>query len=444
SAGGKKNYLVHYYLAYLLSREHMDEFGMITRLPPETARRMRRGLAASIDLNPRFAESYKLLALVGLITGDDLDGALKFLDKAADLHPGNAEHSLLRAQVLMRLDRTDEARDAARLVLRTTVDRNQRARAAEIIRSADEYAAGLKVQKQNLLTVTAMGASDPIIFKRKDLTDDQIRKMDEDRDIANLNVLLDRSGPGEQTAVGYIEQIGCSNGRINYRIKTNTGVLNLSGKSFSDLKVKVLLAGTRSFSFSCGAEFSTELAALRFRPAASPTARDQGTLTALTFVPKNFRPMSYDEIAYNRRIIIEGRPASDLEKNARTSAAEIAEMERVERETRLKQIEERLRPPEADETRITGIAEKVLCSDGLLSVTVRSGERSLILQTPIMKMSKIEIQSLSPDAGLASLDCRSGLPPVNAVFTFTRRELSKSQYDEIVAIEFVPAAFKLP
>lgn len=443
-AGNPRNYLVHYYFAYLLSREYMDEFGTISKLPPETATRMRSSLRRSIELNPRFVETYKLLALVGLITGDDLNEALKALDQAADLHPGDTEHSLLKAQILMRLERVGEARELAEQVLRTSADRYQRNRAAEIISSAKEYAAAVNQRKQSVFTVTALNNSEPIILKRKDLTDEQVRKIDEDRSIANLNILLDRAAPGELVAVGYVDQIGCSNGRISYRIRTDLGTLNLTGRNFADLKVKVLLSGTRSFSFNCGAEFSTELVVARYRPTASTNRTNDGTLVGLTFVPKIFRMMSADEMANNQRIIIEGRSPSDLDQNARSSAAEIAEMERVNRETQMKQIEERLREPQPSETRVLGIAEKVECVDGRISVSIRSGQIPLILQAQILDISSIAVRSFSSESGLTSLDCRSALPPVNAVFTYTPSTLSKSKANELVSIEFVPAAFRLP
>src|SRR5205085_8323707 len=56
--------LAHYYYAYALSREGMDEEQATTGYSPEVARVMRAELQRAIMLEPRFPESYRLLAFV--------------------------------------------------------------------------------------------------------------------------------------------------------------------------------------------------------------------------------------------------------------------------------------------------------------------------------------------------------------------------------------------
>ena len=70
-AGDSKDYLAHYYYAYMLSREEMDEGGMVKAYQPEKANLMRAELKKAIALKPEYAESYHLLAFINLIQARD-------------------------------------------------------------------------------------------------------------------------------------------------------------------------------------------------------------------------------------------------------------------------------------------------------------------------------------------------------------------------------------
>ena len=97
------SYLAHYYHAYALSREDMEaDEQTATEYPPEQAAEMRAALERAIRLEPRFPESYRLLAFVHLVTGERLDEAVELLGRGLALAPNRADMLFVLAQVHLR------------------------------------------------------------------------------------------------------------------------------------------------------------------------------------------------------------------------------------------------------------------------------------------------------------------------------------------------------
>jgi tetratricopeptide (TPR) repeat protein len=71
-------------------------------------------LRCAIDLNPGFAESYVRLADVYSQEPDRLEEALPLVRRATELEPDNAAYWLDLGKLLLRLHRTDEAREVGR------------------------------------------------------------------------------------------------------------------------------------------------------------------------------------------------------------------------------------------------------------------------------------------------------------------------------------------
>jgi tetratricopeptide (TPR) repeat protein len=97
-----KNYLAHYYYAYALSREAMDQGQTVTGYSPEAAAQMRAALTRAMEIAPDFPEPYRLLAFVDLATNTRLDEAVALLERALALSPGRHEFSYVLAQVQFR------------------------------------------------------------------------------------------------------------------------------------------------------------------------------------------------------------------------------------------------------------------------------------------------------------------------------------------------------
>lgn len=130
-------YLTHYYYAYALSREEMDDEQEINSYPPPTADAMRRALRRSIALKPDFAESYRLLAFINLVTGEQLPEAVELLRQGLKLSPGRPDLTFILAQVYLRMKDTEAARTTLRQLLNSGANPRLRARAQTLLDRMD-------------------------------------------------------------------------------------------------------------------------------------------------------------------------------------------------------------------------------------------------------------------------------------------------------------------
>ena len=129
------NHLAHYYHAYALSREDMeDDEQTATEYAPEVAAEMRAALERAIRLEPRFPESYRLLAFVHLVTGERLDEAVELLGRGLALAPNRADMLFVLAQVHLRRGDHGAARESLERVAAGSANPKLRAMAAATLK----------------------------------------------------------------------------------------------------------------------------------------------------------------------------------------------------------------------------------------------------------------------------------------------------------------------
>lgn len=106
---GSENYLVHYYYAYALSRQRMDDKGRINSFDPDLAEIMREHLEKAIQLNPNFVESFYLIGFINLVRNEKLESAAGLFKRVLTLSPGRHQAGILLAQVYLRQGKIDQA-----------------------------------------------------------------------------------------------------------------------------------------------------------------------------------------------------------------------------------------------------------------------------------------------------------------------------------------------
>ncbi|MCI0660136.1 MAG: tetratricopeptide repeat protein [Acidobacteria bacterium] len=132
-ATGTENHMVHYYYAFILSREGMDAKNIITGYQPETAVTMRKHLKRAIEISPGFPESYNLLAFINMVLGEELDESAKLLRQAIALSPSRQEFSFMLAQILMRQQKYEDARTIVEPLARNASEAQIRANAQTLL-----------------------------------------------------------------------------------------------------------------------------------------------------------------------------------------------------------------------------------------------------------------------------------------------------------------------
>ena len=135
-AAAPQNHLAHYYYAYALSREGMDETSRVTQYRAEVVGEMRASLRKAIELAPQFPESYHLLGFINLVSGENLEEALTLLRRALTLSPGRSDYAFMLAQVHLRREEFDVARQILEPLAQREADPQLRMQARELLRAA--------------------------------------------------------------------------------------------------------------------------------------------------------------------------------------------------------------------------------------------------------------------------------------------------------------------
>lgn len=291
--------------AYSLILESADEKGDVALFSPELTPKIQNALRRAISLDPDFVDSYRLLAFVGFVNDTDLDGSVDLLKRGLARRPGDQDIILLLAKILLRQEKYDEARASAVKLFSSTNKENIKISAREIIATVDEYKESNATALKQPQIRTISGTLLPLILKRSTLTDQDVRRYDEERVITNLNLLVQKPDLGETQVVGYIERITCKNAEINFTVSSGNEKFSLISSGFSDIGLSVLTEGERSFTLDCGIGLGKQLTVLNYRPNVENIPSRRGRLRYIAFVPDIFRLKTSEEMANTRTVIIE-------------------------------------------------------------------------------------------------------------------------------------------
>lgn len=426
-ASDGRNHFAHYNYAYVLSREDMNESGFVMGFAPEKADLMRRSLSKAIEIKPDFTESYRLLAFINLVNNENLDESIKLLQKGVSLQPGNQEYALLIAQIYMRQEKFAEAKQIAEKLAKTTSEQYMRANAESILRSIGEMETAKANYEKMREQMSAGGNRPPTLVKRNDISEEESARIEAEREIVYVNRMIEKPKAGEKQAVGYIQKIACSNGAVVYSFKNETENFTLSSKDFVSLNIVALTDEADDFQVGCDADLKNALAVVTYRGDEKPKAKTKGDLTAIYFVPKNFRLKSEAEIAES-----ESKQAALAESRMQNEMQNAVE----------RHIKNSLRQPQDGERREIVTPEKIECGGKSVIFIVKTETQTLRLKTD--SPQNLKIAAFTPDVGQMQLGCGAKLPALPAVVTFRPSGDAKDKVQgEIIALEFVPQGFKL-
>ena len=424
-----KNYYVHYSYAYVLSREDMNETGFVMNFTPDKANAMRRSLQKAIELKPNFSESYRLLAFINLVNNEQLDESLALLKKGLTYQPGNQDYALLEAQILMRQEKFAEARSIAEKLAKTAGEQYMRANAESIVRSINDRETAQKNYQKQIDEINAANASGtaPTLLRGSDLSEEEQAKIEEERKLNDINRIIEKPQDGEKQILGYLEKITCPGGTVVYSVKTETETIMLASKDFQSLNLVALTPESQNYEVGCNANLKDALSVMTYRPAANARTKTKGDLTAIYFVPKNFRLRSEEQIAESeskQQVLMEAAMKNQIAKQM------------------TEQIKNSLRKPEAGEKRELTMPEKIECSGRSIFFIVKSGSKVLRLKTD--SPQNVRIMAFTQSAGAMQFGCGVKFPSLPAVVTYRPSADGKDKSDgEIVALEIVPEGFEL-
>jgi tetratricopeptide (TPR) repeat protein len=276
------SYLTHYYYAYALSREGMDANDYIQTYTPENAAIIRAELKKAIELNPNFTESYSLLAFVNMVRGEELDASIDLLKKALALSPGRQDLSFHLAQIYMRQEKFDLAKQTLE-PLREAKDRQLKVRAESLLKSIKNY--------QDTVASYSSGSGAPKLQRREDKSD-EVATEEQPRSASDyLQDALRSVEAGEQRVQGLFIKLECDNKAVAYF------VVEVADRTYkiraTSLERITLIAYTKEAGgqLGCGNRKTPENVVITFRPVTDSKdqkAKIDGDAIAVEIVPKDF------------------------------------------------------------------------------------------------------------------------------------------------------------
>jgi tetratricopeptide (TPR) repeat protein len=257
---------------------------MVHGYAPEDAATMRAELKKAIELKPDFPESYSLLAFVNTVTGEDLDESIGLLKRALTLSPGRQDISLHLAQIYLRQQKFDLARQTLE-PLRSSKDRRLQQQAGMLLTSIKNY----EDQVSQLNAARGSEASPPLV--RRSRPDSENEK--EAPPMSENDMLREHLRPleaGEQRIQGTFLKLDCDNKGVAY-FSIQAGERTYRIRSTVLDRVQLTAYTPSPANISCGPRKQPENVVITFRPTTDPKdtkAKVDGDAIAVELMPKDF------------------------------------------------------------------------------------------------------------------------------------------------------------
>lgn len=295
-ASNSQNYMVHFNYALALSQEGAGNGNLISGYSTEVASEMRSHLKKAIALSPTFPESYRLLAFVNLVRGEELDESITLIKRALMLSPGSGQFNFLLAELYMRKQDYQTARKVLELLAReSNSDQQLRANAQSML---DSIARMERYKESRSETNSDSGSSGgntgsappPRLTRRGDTsagTPEQEGVMGGKYERTGYLFPLRKPEAGEEQVLGFLIRIDCDAKGVTLTVKVGEQMLKLRSTDLNDIK---FTSYTQEISgdITCGARKSADHVVVIYRPTKDASTKSGGTPVSIEFVPKDF------------------------------------------------------------------------------------------------------------------------------------------------------------
>ena len=284
-AENSTNYLAHYYYAYVISGELMQEGQPVYSLPPEAAQTMRTHLRKAIELKPDFPESYNLLAFINLVSGDQVDESIKLIQRALALSPGNENFSFVLAQLYLRKQDLVQARRVVEPLAARASDPQMRANAEsllKVIASNEQHDARRRAFNENAAqNPNSMGPA------RASETSPSAPAVGTDDPFWYLREALRQPEKGETHTQAILLGINCEGPSVVFMVKVGDKTLRLRN---SDLDAISITSYTQEVTgeINCRTKTGDSNVVIAYLPSTDPKTKVDGEIRSIEFVPKEF------------------------------------------------------------------------------------------------------------------------------------------------------------
>jgi Flp pilus assembly protein TadD len=305
-AANSQNYLVHFNYALALSMESMDEGNRVSGFSPEAASVMRAELKKAIALSPTFPESYRLLAFINLVRGEEIDEAITLLQRGMALSPGKGEFGFLLAQLYMRKEDFKSARRILEPMTRENVsDQQLRSNAASLLDSINRIESQMGgYQGRRNETAGSTGSSSgssggeesngqPPRLRRRgetgaDAPSQQEGVMGGKYERTGHIFPLRKPEAGEEQLLGLLVRLDCDAKGVTFIVKVGERQLKLRAPDLESIQFTTFTQEV-SGEVTCGARNPANAVVITFRPSKEARPKFDGVPVAIEFVPGDFQ-----------------------------------------------------------------------------------------------------------------------------------------------------------
>jgi tetratricopeptide (TPR) repeat protein len=274
-------YFAHYCFGLAVIRENMTDFGFAVSIAYSDAELARRALGRAVELNPRFAESYNLLAFVNFVRNERVDEGVVHIKKALAIAPGNQWYAVRLAELLMRKEEFGEARLIAQRVRQTASDDGLRIYAENTVRNIDS----LESQTREIAELDKRSRDE---ITDAPLSEEELARRGKAALLESLNQALRPLRRDEKRILGRLVMIDCGKNGISFEVENKNGKSVFRAVSLDVVRLMSYDPRFVDAEFGCGVVGAENLAVFTFRP--PPKIRQtSGELVSIEFVPADFR-----------------------------------------------------------------------------------------------------------------------------------------------------------
>lgn len=279
---GTKEYLAHYYYAEAISAEK-SKTDFANGFATEELNTMRNALKRAIELEPKFMDSYRLLAYINLIANEQLDESVSQLRKGLSYAPDNQDLIHLLAQCYLAKGDFRGAKETLEIIARTGTNPHYKAEAKRALDSLRETElsvargeATMKDVKAELEEIRKQGFKyPPPSLEKKGMP---------------LQVGLRKPAENEKQVRGQLIQIECQkNKSVILIVKSGEQMFRFFK---TDLLSVNFVTFTARFSvggqIGCGAITKDNEVVATYNPTNDPLAKHNGEIVLIEFIPKDF------------------------------------------------------------------------------------------------------------------------------------------------------------
>jgi tetratricopeptide (TPR) repeat protein len=285
-----QNYLIHYYYAFVLSREGMDEAQVVSAYAPKTAARIRAELDKVVELRPDYPESYNLLAFVNLVTESRLEESIALLKRVLAASPGRKDLLFTLAQIYSRKGDYKTARQILEPLSQNNSDLLLR-------HQAQEFLTAQTAREEQEVRFAAMHGSGETNgngaqrFSGSRLSEPGTTDAPLDLTLAMQSALepvLRKPEDGETRVQGSLLGIECDAKGITFVVNVNDRVIRLRTDRFENV-LRVAFSAEVGRVITCGPRKPENAVVICYVPSNDTQARFDGTIKSVEFVPKEFK-----------------------------------------------------------------------------------------------------------------------------------------------------------